>query len=338
MDKYNLAIEMGSSNTVICKFYDGVVLKEPTVIAMQGEGEKRSVVAIGDAVKKMSVVPKQVQVVRPIENGVIVDMESAAIMLKKFLEKIDEIKFFKKPNILFLVPCGLTVEEKNDYRNLAYLLGISNVDVMPSVLASMIGLNINHSDNTTYMIANIGSNTDIAVVHNGKIIDGCTIDVGGSSIDRNIRQYILEHKDLDIDEFSCEKIKIDIGTLLTNDVRSMKICGNDSMGEYRELYIDSTEVYDILDSEYEHIVRVMDRLLSKCSSNSISDIVMKGIYLCGASSNMPGICDYFASRLNIVPVTLAENPHATTIIGAGNLLNNDILLSELIVLNRTDGE
>ncbi|MBO7218458.1 MAG: rod shape-determining protein [Clostridia bacterium] len=338
MDRFTLAIEMGGSNTVIYKLGDGVVLKEATVMAVESLGNKNRVVAVGDTVKKMSVLPDNVRVMHPVENGVITDMELAGIMLKKFLEKIEEYKFFKKPGILFLVPCGLSVEEKNVYRNMAYLLGISHVEVMPSVVATMMGLNINYNDDKSYIIANIGANTDIAIINNGKIVDGCTIDVGGASIDGKIKNYIHTKKDIDMDEFAVEGVKIDIGTLLPNDIRSIKISGNDSMGDYIEAYIDSTEIYEILKKEYAYIVEAMANLLSKCNSNSINNIVMQGIYLCGASSKMTGIVEYFENKLNIVPVIHAKNPEATTIIGAGNLLNNSLLLYELLLLNRTDGE
>ena len=338
MEKFTLAIEMGSSNTVIYKLGDGIVLKEATILAVESAGNKNRVVAVGDTVKKMSVLPKNVSVMHPVENGVITDVDLASTLLKKFLEKIEEYKFFKKPGIVFLVPCGLSVEEKNEYRNMAYLLGISQVEVMPSVVATMMGLNINYNDDKSYIIANIGANTDVAIVNNGKIVDGCTIDVGGKSIDTAIKKYILKEKDIDIDEFNVESIKIDIGTLLANDIRSVKISGNDSLGEYTESYIDSTEIYDILDKEYSYIIEAISNLFSRCNSNSINNIVMQGIYLCGASSKMTGIVDYFESRLNLLSVTHAKNPEATTIVGAGSLLNNQLLLTELILLNRTDGE
>lgn len=338
MEKYTLAIEMGSSNTVIYKLGDGIVLKEATLMAVETVGDKNRVVAVGDTVKKMTVLPPQVKVMHPIDNGVVTDIELASTMLRKFLEKIKEYRLFSKPGIVFLVPCGLTNEEKNAYRNLAYLIGISNVEVMPSVVATMMGLNINYNDDKSYIIANIGANTDVAIINNGKIVDGCTIDVGGKSIDDKIKNYILKEKDIDIDEFEVENIKIDIGTLLHNDIRSVKISGVDTMGEYTESYIDSTEIYSILDREYSYIVEAISNLFTKCNSNSINNIMMQGIYLCGASSKMTGIVDYFEKRLNLVPVTHAKNPEATTIVGAGSLLNNALLLYELILLNRTDGE
>lgn len=329
MSKFKYAIEI-SDNTVIYKIGYGVILKEPNIIAVRQQGKKVLVEAVGNVAEKLDgKVSSNIDVIKPIQNNAIINKKYAILLLKEFINKIKEP--MEPINCLLLYSPGLSLRERNELINLLYSVNIKEVFMVASCMAGLLQMDTDITSFNASMLVNLSNTTDISVVSNGEILEGCTLDIGTNSLDFDIKQYIFNNYSSEIDDHTASKIRCEIATLLANDISKYSFSGTDVNGYgNNEIVIQSQEIRNILTEFFNKVCGAIQGVLSICSASVYEDIRRKGIYLCGELCNITGIERYLKSKLNI-SVYCDVEPKNTIILGGGILLNNPNLLENLTV-------
>lgn len=335
MAKYNLAIDIGSGNTVIYKAGRSVILKEPSIIAIENVSRKKQVKEVGDKAKKLvGKTNLSIEVYRPIEKGVVKNLQLAKLMLSEFLKKIEEKGMFKSnKSAVLCVPCGLSESERLDFKRVIYGINFTDVALVPSPICALLGMGVDSTDTQSHMVVNIGAGvTDVAVINASHIVSGMTMNIGGEDIDTEICSYIKkEHKTI-IGSKACEGVKNDVASLFKNDLRSITLSGIDmDNNNHTEIVVFSKEVKPIIENFFDKVIAGIDKVLNECSSEVIGDINRSGIYLCGGVAQITGIEKYVASKVNL-PVYVDTDPALSVIDGAGVLLNNPSLVESVKIL------
>ncbi|MBE5736525.1 MAG: hypothetical protein E7356_04165 [Clostridiales bacterium] len=321
MKKINFAVSMGSNVTSIYKAGVGVVLSDKTALVTALKGKREVAVHVG-----ADAVTSGLEYKRVIKDGNI-DFTLAELLLGEFFKRIE---IGKKDGVVFLVPLE-DMKLMYEYKNLAYALGVNNVEVIPSVIATTYGFEIENF-RKSFLICDIGVNTEIAVVNNGRIISGATVISGGENIDNKIINYILDDRGIEISKECAERVKNELVTLLPNDIRSITVDGfiKDTT-EYSTVSISSTDLFGLVVEEYSVIASAILQLLSSCNNEINQDIKKHGIYLCGASSKVVGIDKFFEVKLDLK--SIVYKPDCVTMIGAGQLLDSPIALEKVVAEN-----
>jgi len=289
MKKINYAIKMGRCTTSIYKAGSGVVLTDKSVVVTGVKGKKEIALYVGE-----DAISSGVEYRKVFDEGKI-DFTLAKLMLQEYIKKCE---ISRKDGVVFLVSMD-DMDLINEYKDLAYSIGIDNVEVVPSVLATTFGFEI-EKFRKSYLIVDIGVNTEIAVVNNGRILTGATLYQGGNNIDRKIAKYILDEKSIELSCEAAEKVKNEIATLLPNDIRSICVDGYiKDTTEYANVTITSTDIFPLVVDEYNCIAMGINQLLSTCETEVNQDIKRHGIYLCGASAKMTGIEKFFKCKLDL---------------------------------------
>lgn len=321
MKSFDFAVSIGSNVTSIYKAGVGVVLSDRSAVVTGIKGKHEIATYVGNDAILSGVEYRNV-----IQDGKI-DFTLAELMLGEYFKRVE---LNKRNGVVFLVSFEDMALE-NDYKDMAYSLGINNVAVIPSIIATTYGFEIENF-RKSYLIVDIGVNTEIAIVNYGRIVTGATLFNGGGSIDNRISEYILNEKSIELSRESAEKVKNEIATLISNDCRSITINGfiKDTT-EYAEVTITSTDIYNIIVEEYNTIAMGILQILSSCDNELNQDIVKHGIYLCGASSKIVGLDKFFKSKLNLQ--SYIYKPDCITMVGAGQLLDNPVAIEKVIVEN-----
>lgn len=330
---YNIAVEMGTSNTVLYKLGVGVVLKEPTIVAVQKVGKKKVFKAAGCDAYNLIGKTKNIEFINPIKNGIIVNFEFAKTLMMEFLKKIQNKKFFNKTNIVFLIPCGLSDAEKRQFKNLAYSLDANNVELLPSIFAGLFKMKeVNLIDKPKLALSIGGGITDIAIISDS-IISGITLNIGGIAIEKLIKDFVLENHNIEIIDKTAKEIEKEIGTLLPNDMITIKSWGvNISTKEINTFNISSQELFPIFFNIYSKIADAIEMILKASDNETIAQIKDNGLYVFGGCANITGLERFLRNRLNL-PVVIDDDCEFTSIIGAGKLLANPENL-KLILKNK----
>ena len=324
---------MGSSNTTIFKNEVGVALVEPTLLLLD-ENNKNHIVEYGQNAKDYYPAErKNLKLVSPIRNGVIVNKDLAKSLLKYFLNKIEE-KQFIKGNLLWLVPGCISQNDKNEFINLGYSLGYKNVDILPSAIAGLQELEVEYDNPYSHILVDIGGGcADVSVVYKGKLIQGCSVDIGGTTIDDKIQQHLIEAYNVVVSSGHSEEIKNELFSMVPNDTMSYILKGtNIDIYTNQELSISVQELRDIYISYYEKICDAVSAVLNMCNSQIIRDINKTGIYVCGGMANMLGLEKFMKTRLG-VNVYVSDTPENTIIFGVEKLFNEPQKLKYLVDLN-----
>lgn len=321
MKKINFAISLGSSMTSIYKAGVGVVLHDRSVVVTGIKGKKEVALAVGEDAYTSGLEYRKV-----IDNGE-VDFSLAELLLGEYFKRVE---ISRKDGVVFLVSLE-NMKLASEYKNLAYALGINYVQVIPSVVASAYGFEI-EKFRKSFLILDIGANTEVAVINNGRIITGATIYNGGDNIDQKIAKYIYEEKGIELSKDSAEKVKNELASLLPNDIRAIEVEGfiKDTT-EYSTVKIKSDDIFGIVVEEYSSIASVVLHLLSTLDSEINQDIKRHGIYLCGASSKIVGIDKFLKVKLNLN--CFKYKPDAITMIGAGQILDDPDNISRIVLEN-----
>ena len=332
MSKQLIALKLGSTVTTIFKQGEGLVLKEPSLIAVSGHLKSREVRCIGKDAKRMQGrTSGAISVVSPINAGVITDSELATAMLKGFLKKIFPRTFFK-PQIkaLLCVPLGISVNEKKAFEKVCYNAGIADVTLIPAVICSAIGDEIPINTNTGKLIVNIGGGcTNIATMAMNSIITGINISVGGSNICTAIEKYLMERFNLYISDGTAERIKNEIASLLENNTETTEVQGvKADTRETEVVVISSKDIYPIVSHYYSKIADAILSVINACPPDIANDITIHGIYVFGGNSQISGLSKFFKNILK-VNVNLSENAK-TDIFGAAKLLDNPTQYNDII--------
>ena len=330
--KQCIALKLGSTITTIFKQGEGLVLKEPSMIAISGSLKSVEIKAVGKEAKRMQGrVSSAVNVVYPVNNGIITNSELATVMLKHFLKKVFPRKFLK-PNIkaILCVPLGITLKERKTFEKVCYNAGIADVTIIPAIICSAIGDEVPVNTSTGKLLVNIGGGTtNIAVMAMNNVIAGINVGIGGTSIEKAIEKNIAEKFNIRIGEGIAEKIKEETLSLLESDTASIEIQGiNLSTKETESKIITSKDIYPVATYYYGKIAEAVAGVINVCPPDIINDIKHEGLYLFGSNCEISGITKFFKSKLGINVIVYDHN--RTDIIGAAKILDNPTQYQELL--------
>lgn len=319
----DIGIDLGTANVLIHVKGKGIVLNEPSVVAM--DRKTKRVLAVGEEARQMvGRTPGNIVAIRPLKDGVIADFDVTEAMLKHFINKIDVKGFFSKPRILICCPTNITSVEQKAIREAAEKSGGKKVYLEEEPKVAAIGAGMDIFQPSGNMVVDIGGGTtDIAVLSMGDIVTAESIKVAGDVFDNDILQYIKKEYKLLIGERTSENIKIQIGTVFAGGRNEeMDIRGRDMLtGLPRTITIRSQEIEKCLRESIALIIQAARNVLESTPPELSADIIDRGVILTGGGALMHGIDSLLADALK-VPVLVAEHPMDCVAIGTGMMLNN----------------
>ena len=326
----DLAIDLGTSNTLIYVRGKGIICNEPSVVAVQQDlrGERR-IVAVGREAKEMlGRTPGSVQAIRPIQDGVIADFEITEAMLRYFIAKAHNRNTMVKPRIVICVPNGITEVEKRAVRESAGSAGAREVYLIEEPMAAAIGADLPVADAAGNMIVDIGGGTtEVAVISLAGIVYSRSIRIGGDKMDEAIIQHIKRRYNLLIGERTAETIKHEIGNAYPFDeLRTLRVKGRDMIaGVPRTVEISSDEVREALAEPVSAIIDTVRVALERTPPELAADIVDKGIVLTGGGALLANL-DVVLREETRLPVMVADDPLFCVVLGTGRALDELTLL------------
>jgi len=331
----DLAIDLGTANTLIYVKNEGIVSNEPSVVAVQknDRGGKR-VLAVGAEAKKMlGRTPGSIVAIRPLKDGVIADFEITEAMLRYFIHKVHNRNTLVRPRIIIGVPFGITEVEKRAVRESAESAGAREVYLMEQPMAAAIGAGLPITEPTGNMIVDIGGGTtEVAVISLSGIVFSRSVRVGGDKMDEAISQFIKRKHNLLVGERTAELIKITIGSAYPgDDIQTMEIKGRDLVaGIPKTVMITDEEIRDSLLDPINQIVEAVRVSLERTPPELASDIVDRGIILSGGGALLRSL-DSLLKEETGLPVMLADDPLTSVVMGAGKTLDEISLLRQVTV-------
>lgn len=334
MGRINIALDVGTSYTSIFVENQGVVLHEPTLIAYTGRDDARKPGCVGDeAAEIIGKAPENTTVVRPVQNGYIVDAGAATMMLGEYLNKIDvEKSLFTRLGAIIAVPAGLSVEERRQYGDMCYDAGIDNVDMVDNIILSALSMDLPIDAAAGNLVVNIGGgSTEIALISLCGVITGCSIScLGGDMMDSAICDYIVGKYGLRISRVLARKIKEEIGSLYSNDNAGMEIKGvNSKTMVPASCTVYATDVYEALMPYYSKIAEAVKDLIKTCPKSFAADLTEKGVYVTGGAAKILGIERVMCRALDL-NVHISAHPDYSAAVGGGKLLGNRELLRKIL--------
>jgi len=331
----DLAIDLGTANTLIYQKGLGVVCNEPSVVAVQIDGNgRRRVVAVGAEAKNMlGRTPESITAVRPVKEGVISDYAVTEEMLRFLIKKVQQRRSFVRPRVIVCVPHGVTEVEKRAVRESAESAGAREVFLIEEPMAAAIGAGLPITEPCGSMVLDIGGGTtEIAIISLKGIVFSRSLRVGGDKMDDAIAQFVRRRYNVLIGERSAEKIKIAIGSAMpTGENLSIEVRGRDVIqGVPKIAVVSEEEVRDCLMEPINQIIDVVRTALEKTPPELASDIMDRGITLTGGASLLRNLDRLIAKEIRI-PVTLVDDPHSSVVIGSGAVLDQFELLRDVII-------
>jgi rod shape-determining protein MreB and related proteins len=326
----DLAIDLGTANTLIHIRGMGIVLNEPSVVAVKQDARGgRRVIAVGKPAKEMlGRTPGSIVVTRPMKDGVIADFEVAVTMLKYFINSAHGRRKFVRPRIIIGIPSGITEVERRAVREAAESAGAREVYLIQQPMAGAIGVGLPVTEPSGNMIVDIGGGTsDVAVISLGGIVCSHSVRIAGDKMDEAIIQHIKRKYNLLIGELTAELIKIGIGTAYpTEEELTMDIRGRDLVAAVpRALTVTSSEIREALSDPINGIVEAVKVTLERTPPELAADIADRGIVLVGGGALLKNL-DALLREETGLPVFLAEDPLSVVVIGAGKALEDLDLL------------
>jgi rod shape-determining protein MreB len=328
----DVAIDLGTANTLVYLRGKGIVLNEPSVVAVDRTTGK--VIAVGKEAKSMlGRTPDEIVAVRPLKDGVIADFEKTEDLLREFIQKALRRRTWVRPRIIICVPSGITEVEKRAVQDSAQHAGAREVLLVPEPIAAAIGVGLPVGKPSGNMIIDIGGGTtEIAVMALNSIVNQQSIRVGGDEMDEAIVQYVKKAYNLLIGEQTAEGIKIRIGSAFRlEQEEEMEIKGRDLVaGIPKTMKISSVEVREALSEPLQQIVDALMQSLEKTPPELASDIVDRGIVMTGGGSLLRGI-DMLLREATNLPITVAEDPLTCVVLGTGKILDDPTLYEKVLM-------
>lgn len=328
----DLAIDLGTANTLVYLKGQGIVTNEPSVVAVRMEHRGKKILAVGKEAKEMlGRTPGSITAIRPMKDGVIADFEITEAMLRYFIARVHNRRTMVKPRIIICVPYGITEVEKRAVRESAESAGARQVFLIEEPMAAAIGAGLPITDPSGNMIVDIGGGTtEVAVISLAGIVYSQSVRVGGDKMDESIVNYLKRKYNLLIGERTAEQIKISIGTAYPDDeTRSMFVKGRDLVaGVPKAMEISSEEVREAIAEPVNSIVEAVRVALEKTPPELAADIVDQGIVLAGGGALIRNL-DVLLREETGLPVMIAENPLCSVVIGSGKTLDQFDILSSV---------
>jgi rod shape-determining protein MreB len=331
----DMAIDLGTANTLVYVRGKGVILSEPSVVAVKTDLKRGArIVAVGtDAKKMLGRTPDNIRAIRPMKDGVIADFEVTEAMLKHFIVKIHHRRFLVKPRIVVCVPSGITEVEMRAVRDAAKSAGAREVYLVEEPIAAAIGARLPITEPTASMIVDIGGGTtEVAVIAMSDIVYAKSLRVAGDKIDNAIIRYVKQKYSLLIGERTAEMIKMMIGSACQESEESMiEVKGRDLIaGIPKIIAVRSGEITDAIAEPVRAILETIKTALEQTPPELAADIVDNGIVLTGGGSLLKNL-DEVIRRETGLPVTVADDPLSTVVVGSGIIFENFHILKDVLV-------
>ena len=330
----DMAIDLGTANTLVYVKGEGVVLNEPSVVATVENQGRTQVLAVGNEAKQMlGRTPGKIQAIRPMKDGVIADFEVAEQMIKSFIKKVHSGRTLSNPQIVICVPTGATNVERRAIRESADAAGARRVFLIEEPVAAAIGAGLPVAEPTGSMIVDIGGGTtEVAVLSLGGVVHATSVKSAGDKFDEAIIEYMRSAHKLAIGETTAERMKKEIGSASTpedGDGKSMNVKGRDLItGLPKELSISQRQIAEALAEPVAQIIDTIKRALEQTPAELSADIVERGIMMTGGGSLL-GNLDKVLRRATSLPVSIAEDPLLCVVMGTGKALEEKSKLSDV---------
>ncbi|MFC1520934.1 rod shape-determining protein [Elusimicrobiota bacterium] len=317
----DMGIDLGTSNTLVYVRNQGIVLREPSVVAI--DSMTRQPLAIGEEAKRMiGRTPANIVPIRPLKNGVIADFEVTQAMIRYFIRKVHDRKSLLHPRVAIGVPSGITEVERRAVRDSAHQAGAREIYLIEEPMASAIGADLPISDPSANMIVDVGGGTtEVAVISMGGIVVSKSVDVAGDEMDDAITQYFRKRYNLLTGENTAEGVKIQIGSVFPLDEeKTMEVKGRDQVtGLPRTIVVTSEEIRQALLSSIKTIVDMIKSSLEETPAELAADLVDRGLVLAGGGALLRGFSELL-SRETELSVHLAPEPLDCVVLGTGKFL------------------
>jgi rod shape-determining protein MreB len=332
----DMAIDLGTANTLVYVRDQGIVLNEPSVVAISVAGGKKHVLAVGNEAKQMlGRTPGNIVAIRPLRDGVIADFEVTEAMIKHFIRKVHNRRSFVSPKMVICVPSGSTAVEQRAIVESAESAGASEVYLIEEPMAAAIGAGLPVTEPSGSMIVDIGGGTtEVAVISLGGIVYAKSARVGGDKMDEAIIAYIRRVHNLLVGETTAERIKKDIGSACPpgdGEGRYLEIKGRDLMnGVPKEIVVTERQVAESLAEPVGHIIEAVKVALEHTPPELASDIVDKGIVMTGGGALLSNL-DLVLRHATGLPVTIADDPLSCVALGTGHALEEMSTLKNVLI-------
>ena len=332
----DMAIDLGTANTLVYVKGQGVVLNEPSVVAIAEIKGKKKVLAVGDGAKVMlGRTPGTIKALRPLRDGVIADFEVAEEMIKHFIRMAHKRRSFASPQVIICVPSGSTAVERRAIQESAEAAGARKVFLVEEPMAAAIGAGLPVTEPTGSMVVDVGGGTtEVALLSLGGIVYSRSVRVGGDKMDEAIIAYIRRYHNLLVGESSAERIKKDIGTACPpeeGDGEKMEIRGRDLVsGVPKELIFNQRQIAEALSEPVDSIVEAVKTALEHTEPELASDIVDKGVILTGGGSLLSNL-DNVLRHATGLPISIAEDPLSCVVHGTGRCLEEMKTLQSVLI-------
>ena len=325
----DMAIDLGTANTIVSVRGKGIIINEPSVVAVQKDRNGRDrILAVGQEAKQMiGKTPLNIQAVRPMQDGVIADFEMTERMIRYFIEKAHSRKSFIRPRIIICIPYGITQVEKKAVEESAMSAGAREVYLVEEPMAAAIGAGIPVSDPDGYVVVDIGGGTtEIGVTSLGGLVLCKSIKVAGDKFDKSIIEHVRQNFNLFIGERTAENIKIEIGTAVKLETElKMKVKGRDNSGLLSTIELGSEGVRIAIKEPLKEVVSAIKSVLENMPPDLASDIVDNGVIITGGGALIRGLDTYLADIIKL-PVRVADEPLLSVAYGTSQVLDQEELL------------
>ena len=328
----DMAIDLGTANTLVVVKGKGVVLNEPSVVAVVDNAGKKSVLAVGDEAKTMlGRTPGNIQAIRPLRDGVIADFIVTEEMIKHFIKKVHKRKTFANPRILICVPTGSTPVERKAIQDSALAAGARKVQLIEEPIAAAIGAGLPISEATGSMVVDVGGGTtEIAVMSLGGVVYSNSLRVAGDAMDHSLANYMRKEYNLLIGDSTAEKIKKEIGTAIPTSNNTYPVKGRDiRSGTPKEVNISEEDTSEALNPIIKEIINGIKDALENTPPELSADLVDMGLTLTGGGALLKNIDVRFSKETGL-PVHIANDPLACVAIGTGKALDQKELFSGVL--------
>ena len=324
----DMAIDLGTANTLVYVKNRGVVLNEPSVVAVLNQGGKSKVIAVGEEAKSMlGKTPGHIQAIRPMKDGVIADFVVTEEMIKHFIRKVHNRKTFANPRIIICVPTGSTPVERRAIHDSALAAGARKVSLIEEPMAAAIGAGLPVSEPRGSMIVDIGGGTsEIAVISLGGIVYSRSVRIGGDAMDIALINYMRKRYNLLIGEASAEMIKKEVGIAIspkTGDGKTIDIKGRDlASGVPKEIELTQAQVAEALSEPIQTIIEGVKSALEDTPPELAADLVDMGVVLTGGGALLESMDEAIREATGL-PVTIADEALSCVALGSGKALESE---------------
>ncbi len=333
----DIGIDLGTANTLVFVRGQGIVLNEPSVVAIEKVSGK--VLAVGTAAKEMlGRTPGEIAAIRPLKDGVIADFEISEKLLSDFIKRVIKHKYLIKPRIVISVPSGITEVEKRAVRDSAENAGAREVYLLPEPMAAAIGVGLPVDQPSGIMVIDIGGGTsEIAVIALNGIVHQTSVRIAGDELNESIVMYLKKNYNLLIGELTAEIIKIQIGSAYPMEKEiSMEVKGRDLVaGVPKNLKLSSVQVREALVEPIDAIIEAVRQSLERTPPELASDILERGIILTGGGALLRGLDKRLREETNL-PVVIAEDPLTCVVRGTGKVLEDMQHYQKVLIKSRRD--